>query len=258
MLSVADPETGLTDFEVAMQPWAVAGERILGPGGGDDLLAHARAIGLMFSQVEAFAADLYDGTPGWSVMLDVDRCPTEGLPYLAQWVGERLPIGITDDPNPANPVVTREGCIGLGQGRSDARQWIIDTPNQYRGTPESVARAAQRWLTGSKLVMIAEQWNALTGLADEDYLSVQVYTDQLPANMPSAAGLALVGSELRKVVPADVTLVLQNVAGITWEALKLGGFGALPANPTWAQVKATFATWADVAGVEAGFETWTR
>jgi hypothetical protein len=253
MLSVADPATGLTDFQEALQPQVLAAERILGAGGGQDLLDYAMAIGLMFGEVESYAADQYDGTPGWSVMLDPDRCPTPGLPYLAQWVGERLPTGISDLPNSSNPINPATGL-----GRSDARQWIIDTPNQYRGTPMSIVRAAQRWLTGGKLVMIQERWDLATASANDDYLAVQVYANQLPTGMSEAAAIELISTELRKVVPADVTIQFAVVTGITWEALKLGGFGGLPANPTWAQVKAHYATWADVAGVEAGYTSWTR
>lgn len=221
MLSVPDTETGLTEYQEALSIWSTP-----------DLMTYAFAIGLMFAEIEVYAADRPDGTSGWSTMLDVDAIPTAGLPYLAQYVGERLPSGISDAENEANP-----------NFRSDARQWIVDAPNQVRGTPYALARAAQRYLTGAKIVQIAER-QTLSGTYNLDTVAVLVYADECPD--PSA-----VAAELRKVVPADVTLDFNVSTGETWN-------GVHTAYSSWAAVMAANANWTAVRGQETGFTQWLR
>jgi hypothetical protein len=112
------------DLNEAMLPWLTP-----------DLEDYNNAIGWMFHTVEQwFDEDDEDGN--WAMLLDPDLCPVEALPYLAQYVGERLPTGISE------PL---------------AREWIKDAPNQLRGTAYSIFRAAQRTLIGSRTVQIIER-----------------------------------------------------------------------------------------------------
>src|SRR5215467_11358862 len=53
------------------------------------LLIYINAIGLMFQEVEDLVRDSPEG-PGWSELLDLNRAPTQALPWLAQLVGVRL------------------------------------------------------------------------------------------------------------------------------------------------------------------------
>lgn len=192
-----------------------------------DLETYVRSVMTIFAETELFASDMLDADgnltfAGWSILLDPDRIPAYGLPYLAQWVGERLPLGLAE---------------------ADARQWIKDAPNQWRATPYSVARAAQRQLTGSKLVMIRER-SHLDLTPDSDYIAVQTFT----ANTPNPAAVLM---ELRKVIPADIVLDFQTVAGATWADVAIG-------FSTWAALSSSYSTWADVQGITAGFVAWTR
>ena len=109
------------DLIAAFEPWLT-----------DDLEAYLTSVGSMFAEVEEYAADTED-FEGWSLLFDPARCPASDLPYLAQFVGEVLPVGI---------------------GETATREWITDAPNQSRGTLLSVVAAAQRTLTGSRAVSI--------------------------------------------------------------------------------------------------------
>lgn len=117
-MSVAD------DLVAAFAPWMT-----------DDLEAYLRTIGEMFAEVEMYSDDSEE-FEGWTILLDPDRCPVAALPYLAQFVGERLPKGLAE---------------------AAQRQWIKDAPNQRRGTVSSIVRAAARRLTGAQLVTVIER-----------------------------------------------------------------------------------------------------
>jgi len=74
--------------------------------------------------------------PGWSVLLDVNRCPTYALPWLGQIVGVRL--------DPSMPDAAMRLAIQTEQG------W-------QRGTPAAIVATAQRYLGGSGTVTISER-----------------------------------------------------------------------------------------------------
>lgn len=61
----------------------------------DDLQAMSQAIGAPFEGVWDLVVDTDDGQPGWSIILDVNRCPDEYLPWLAQFVGAKPILGET-------------------------------------------------------------------------------------------------------------------------------------------------------------------
>ena len=200
--------------------WADDAVAAIAPWWTPDHETYIRAVMVMTEQVELFADDQDDGTPGWSIMLDPDACPVYGLPYLAQWVGERLAAGITE---------------------LDARTQIKAMPNQWRGTPYSIVRAAQRWLTGPRYVQVRER-SRLDGTADPDAVSVQTFASQTP-------NPDLVAAELRTVIPADIVLDYRTTEGSIWENIET-------AYADWAAVESALPTWAEVAGLEAGFISW--
>ena len=81
--------------------------------------------------------------PGWSILLDIDRCPYEALPWLGQFVGvttpEKLP-GETDEEHEAR-----------------VREYIRTTGGFDRGTPASIIGAVQQFLSGDKEVILTER-----------------------------------------------------------------------------------------------------
>lgn len=197
-MSIAD------DIVAAQAPWLTP-----------DLEDYLRAIGSMFSEVELYAlAD--DDDQGWVILFDPDRCPAPALPYLAQYVGERLPTGIDE---------------------AAAREWIKDAPNQRRGTIGAIWRAAQRRLAGERTVAIIER-DGVDGSDDPDRLTVITYT----AETPDPAGTL---ADLRSVVMADVDLNYETVDGQTWVQVQA-------TSTTWNDVRSTYPNWAAVFAARTG------
>lgn len=174
-----------------------------------DLATYAQAIGRMFSQVETLSADT-DTDDGWSIILDVDRCPDYALPYLGQFVGVSVPIG-TDE--------------------ASARQLIRDKPRQSRGTPASIVAAAQRNLTGSKSVVLRERDGAV-GTDDPYRITVITYTAETPD--PDA-----VLNEILTVKPGGIVLNYLTLAGQDWQAVA-NTYG------TWTAVDTAYPNWRGV------------
>lgn len=73
--------------------------------------------------------------PGWSQIVDVTRAPTDALPWLAQFVGVRLPASLPD---------------------AQARAAVVAETGWHRGTATSLVAAAQAFLT-TGTVTIAER-----------------------------------------------------------------------------------------------------
>jgi hypothetical protein len=196
----------------------------LGPWLTPDLQDYAETIGEMFEEVAAYVEDGPNGEPSWSVIFAPDLCPVAGLPYLAQWVGERLPVGISE---------------------ANARQWIKDNPNQRRGTLDAIARAAERRLTAgtSQTVML---WPAhkLDGTPSLDYVGLMTFTAQTP-------DAGAVAADAQSVAPFDIVVDCTTVSAGTWLMLSI-------AYATWSDVLAACPTWADVQASQAGYQTWTR
>jgi hypothetical protein len=167
-----------------------------------DLETYLRAIGEMFSEVELYAI-LGDDDQGWVVLFDPDLAPAAAL----------------DEPH--------------------QREWIKDAPNQRRGTPLSIFQAAQRKLTGSRLVSMRERDGG-----NVDNLTIVTYTHETP----DPAGTL---QDIRDVVPHDINLTYNVLAGEDW-----GGVAASYA--TWAAVEAALPTWADVAAALSGSSTFSR
>lgn len=78
-----------------------------------------------------------DGSPAWSLMLDVDRAPSDALGYIAMFSGATLKAGLTDD----------------GQ-----RIRIKEAQGWQRGKPDAIKGAARSMLTGTKQVTLVERY----------------------------------------------------------------------------------------------------
>lgn len=182
--------------------------------------AYLRAIASMWDEVDSYVG-FDDEETGWSNLLDPDLCPAPSLPYLAQYMGERLPFGL------AEPM---------------QREWISDHPNMQRGTLESIARAAQRSLINNRMVSIVERSGGAAN--PEDYLQVRTYT----ADTPNPAQVL---KDLLTTVPADIALDYQAVAGQSWNDVKTG-------NADWNAVEARYANWFEVRSDLVGRSNWER
>lgn len=202
---------------------SVIGDRLieaLAPYMTQDHADYLETIGEMFDEFEAYV-NQFGEDEVWAPLLNVETCPAPALPYLAQFLGEVLPVGIPDEM---------------------AREWIQDHAHMRRGTPEAIAHAAQRTLIASRTVQILERSGS--GANPEDYLNVVTYIQETPD--PVA-----VLQDLKTVVPADIVLTYEALAGQTWAAVDA-------AYPDWAGVTAAHADWVSVAGVLAGSSVWAR
>jgi len=213
---LADPPANLTPDTFAerlyamLSPLAAADEDT-----GWSLLTYVNALGVMYQLIEDWVRDSEDG-PGWSLLLDVNRCPPEALPWLAQFIGVRLVSGQTD---------------------AQDRQRILSTDGFQRGTRAAMIGAAQATLTGAKTVLFRERSGNPAQSPEYAYiLDVSTYTSQTPN--PTLTLNALLGQK-----PAGIILNYTTTPGQTWQQLKDSG-------QTWAQVKAAYPTWNDVRNAQ--------
>lgn len=109
-------------------------------------------IGELLQTIDNLCRDDPAGWPGWSVVLDLYRCPTYALPWLGQLVGVRV------DPT-----------------QSDAAQRIAiqNEVSWTRGTPAALRTVAQQFLTGAKTVNITERDTS------PYHLGIQVFQSQI-------------------------------------------------------------------------------
>jgi hypothetical protein len=106
------------------------------PTTGWHTLSFVNAIGEMFQDIADLVQDGPHREVGWSIVVDIDRVPDEGLGWLAQFLGIRFFVGV-DAP-------TR-------------RQQIRDHISWQRGTPASILAAVSLFLSGTKTVQMTER-----------------------------------------------------------------------------------------------------
>ena len=164
------------------------------PDNAWSLLIYMNATGVMFQLVEDLVRDTPDG-PGWSILLDLDRCIPEALPWLGQLVGVRLPAGMNE---------------------ADQRERIAQTDGFKRGTRSALIGALQATLTGTKTVIMRERDHDPADTPNYAYyLSVYTYDDETPRDVIGTSTLPVTssGNEL-----TDAT----RTANIQGDGLPLG------------------------------------
>jgi hypothetical protein len=124
------PDTFAARLYDALEPLARSDPQV-----GWSLLILCNAVGTLLQLVEDYVRDTPDG-PGWSGLLDLNRCPSEALPWLAQLVGVRLLPNTTD---------------------AQRRARIVSTDGFRRGTPAAIMAAVQATLTGTQTVTLTER-----------------------------------------------------------------------------------------------------
>lgn len=115
---------------------------------GNATSVYLGGIGEMFQKFSA----ILRRNPSWSPIFDVDECPDEALPYLAQFVGVR--------PVPGDPKL---------------RDRIRSLATFGRGRTAALLDAARLRLTGSKSVTVYERWGG-----DPYTVRVVTRTDETP------------------------------------------------------------------------------
>lgn len=133
----------------------------------------------LFQIVDDWASDTDDGKPGYSILIDVTRCPDNALPWLAQFVGAKLTVGLS-------AAQQREQLIGLG--------------NWKRGTVAALQAAPLPFLTGTQYVQVKERdTNAY-------HLQVLVYANEV-------TDINKVQAALLTQKPAGLVMTLVNFSG---------------------------------------------
>jgi hypothetical protein len=174
----------------------------LAPDDAEHGWAHAllcEALGLMLEQVgEVF--DPEGDVPPLAPILDPELCPEWALPWLAQFVGVRLPAGMAPDV---------------------ARVVITDVAGFKRGTPAALTAAASFFLTGTRTVYFNER------LANDPYrLGVITLAGETPD--PAQVLAAILAQK-----PAGIVLSYSAIAGQTYRAVLTEVDSYREARATW-------------------------
>lgn len=159
------------------------------------LAEYCVAIGEMFQIVEDLGRDqIIDDVqyPGWSVIMDIDRAPTDALGWLAQFVGVRTRTGLND---------------------KDQRDRIKSTAGWSRGTVSALQGAVSTYLTGTKTFVFRERYDRDNPTVDAPYyLDIVTYTAETPN--PAAALQALMAQKPAGIILRYVVLGGQDYASI--------------------------------------------
>jgi hypothetical protein len=162
------------------------------------LLLFCEALaGTLFEQVRSYVADR-DDMLGWEIIFDVDECPPEALPYLAQFVGVHF-----------------EDSLTVEQQRAK----IKGRPAFKRGTLGAIEEAAKQRLTGGKFVFVAER---AEGHAYR--LLIRTFDSQTPDPVATR-------KDILTQKPAGILLDYEAVAMLIYLQVK-------EENPTYADLKA--------------------
>ncbi len=199
-------------------------------GQGYPLLRFLDGIGRQLQVVDDLCRDT-GGFPGWSVVLDPVRCPTPYLPWQGQFVGVTVDTALTD---------------------AQQRAQIAGEGGFARGTPAALVATAQRFLSGTKTVVLVERdGDPYTLTIDvyaaqvtyQSYSALSAYSTyvQLSAAYPTYANMAGTAAELL------VALMAAKPAGLVLHVNVLSGetYGQLSTNyATYTALTAAFTTYA--------------
>jgi len=150
------------------------------------LANYLNAIATAYDDVEILADVGPAGQVGWSIIVDINRVPDAGLPWLGQFIGVVLPPGLT--------AAQQRSAIQTAYG------W-------RRGTPAALTAAIAPLLTGNKTVIFKER--------DGDPYTLTVIT-RSSETPNSAAVLAALTSQK----PAGIILNYLTSTGFTYLELR--------------------------------------
>ncbi len=141
--------------------------------------------------------------PGWSTLLDPNNCPDQFLPFLAEFNGTTVPVGL--DP-------------------TAARQKILNESGLQRGTAGAIISAVQRNLIGSQSVTLIERVND-AGDPDAYFFIVIVRPEQVVSEQA-------VADAIHAIKPGGVMfhLILTDGWIISQMELSQATLGALETN----------------------------
>lgn len=157
--------------------------------------------------VATLSRDTTNG-PGWSALLDLNRCPIEDLPYLAQFRGVQIPGGLSPEAQ---------------------RAVILSQPSAARGRPATIIAAVKQTLSGSQHIALVERDTS------PYHATIQVYQVQV---VDEALTLAAIAANK----PAGLIIDLEIIQGPTYGETKQ----PLPADPNYGDREGYFPTYGDI------------
>lgn len=152
------------------------------------LLKFIQAVTLNLTVINDLVRDTDEG-PGWSIVLDADRVAAKYFPWLSQFNGTTVDLGLSED---------------------DQRQQLKEVAGFRRGTIASMIAAAQPYLTGTKTVTITERDTSAY------HFSVRTFTAETPDS-------AKVLTALLSQKPAGLVMDFSVTSGLTYGDLKATG-----------------------------------
>jgi Phage tail protein (Tail_P2_I) len=145
------------------------------------LAKFCQALGMQSDEIADIAAD-------WTQLLDIDRVPSKALGWLAQFVGVRLRVGLSD---------------------AAQRDRIRNTDGWDRGKVSALVGAAQQYLTGAKTVIVRERLTS-------------AYTFQIITRTVETPDSAAVLAALLEQKPGGDIMTYTVLSGADYEILKNG------------------------------------
>jgi hypothetical protein len=158
-----------------------------------------------FEQIATYVQDTDEG-PGWSIAFDVERCPAEALPYLAQYVGVGLNSSMSEDAQ---------------------RDAIRNHKNFGRGRPAAIVAAAAATLRRGREVILTERDGGSAWR-----IRVRTLLHETPD--PDVTEAAILAQ-----IPMGDVLIYEVVDGQSWQDVLDSGDG-------WDDVLAGYDDWRDV------------
>jgi hypothetical protein len=165
----------------------------------------------LLQEIDDYASEGPLGQTGWSSLVDLNRIPDKGLPWLAQFVGVQLAAGLTP---------------------AQQRAAIAATDGWRRGTTLAMAQAIIPTLTGTQSVTFRERDPAVTPNDPAYGLTVITRTSETPN---SAASLAALLTQK----PMGIVLVYTVLAGLDYTLL-------LTDSPLYSNVFSNYLTYGGV------------
>ena len=209
------PESFAERLYIALAPVANQDSTV-----GWSLLIFANAIGQMYQLLDDWVRDTPEG-PGWSGLMDLDRCPAVALPWLGQFVGARIPTGLTE---------------------AQQREWVGSTDGWKRGTTAALVGAAKATLTGSQRLVFRERDGAAQGDASSPNYAYHLTCYSYASETPDPA-LTLAALTAQK--PGGIVLHYHAATMQDYQQVKT-------TNATYQVVKDTFRDYAALATNQPG------
>ncbi len=161
------------------------------PANGNALAHFLNAIGEMYEEVKVWADDDEDGNVGWSILLDLVRCPTDMLPWLGQFVGAKVDPTLSD---------------------ANQRLQISQVQAWARGSLAAIKAAPVPYLTGTKAVIVIERDSAVVPANPAYGLTVYTIASE-------TTDTAKVLAALLAVKPAGIKMNYATIAGWSYAGI---------------------------------------